>query len=131
MARLGNEKTVVVLRGHRFIIWQLGPLWHNNKVLHENTHYIFCHTSKVNILTNVSTNKHFFFSWNPCELEVINNLLMLALQLATYILLSFSNMAYNFMSCFNSFLIIFLVWHKIILKINVKSFEMIGTFYQN
>ena len=77
--RLENENTTIYS-----IIWQIGPLCHNNEVFHENTHFVVCHMYKINILSNLFTNmqKYTNISWNLCRLqEVINSTLMLAIHM--------------------------------------------------
>ena len=43
MTGLGNEKPSYYRHVTYSIIWQIGPLCHNNEALHENSHKIFCH----------------------------------------------------------------------------------------
>ena len=48
------------------MICQLGSLSHNNEVLHENTHKLYCHMYTLHILSNVFTNMYADFSHEIC-----------------------------------------------------------------
>ena len=82
-----------------FTMWQIGSPCHNTEVPRENAHYVLFQVHKTRILSNVFTNMQVFLMKSMWTLKKESLIQWCChFRSATYIVLSFSDTAYNFIT---------------------------------